>query len=265
MLAGLFVLSLQPAHSASPTDTLPDDARAFEARCSRTWNADCEVEAQRLNILLQIEASDLASYYKKYVKIPVPYDADSLSEIRENLKGFDEEFKESCVGGWAIGCVELSNVRNTLSISEIIANSTMLGRQAEAQRIADAKAAEDARVKREADAARAAEDRRIAREQAQEQRQWKLLYLVGGVTVLLFGVFIALRAVGVSASLSEWGRFYFWLVKAAVVVSFALFLLTAVETVFGALSVPDWMRRPLADLLDKASDAIDPEAQGAPK
>lgn len=74
---------------------------------------------------------------------------------------------------------------------------------------------------------------------------------------------IALRAFGVSASLSEWGKFYFWLVKAAVAVSFALFLLTAVETFFGALTVPDWMRRPLADLLDKASDAIDPKAEGA--
>lgn len=127
-----------------------------------------------------------------------------------------------------------------------------LAARLEVERIAEAK-----RIAAE----KAAEERRIAREQAQEQRQWKLLYLVGGVTVLLFGVFVALRAVGVSASLSEWGRFYFWLVKAAVVVSFALFLLTAVETVFGALSVPDWMRRPLADLLDKASDAIDPEAE----
>ena len=86
---------------------------------------------------------------------------------------------------------------------------------------------------------------------------------MGGVTALLFGVFIALRAFGVTTSLSEWGRFYFWLVRAAVVVSFALFLLTAVETIFGALTIPDWMRRPLADLLDKASDAIDPEVQGA--
>ena len=74
---------------------------------------------------------------------------------------------------------------------------------------------------------------------------------------------IALRAFGVSASLSEWGKFYFWLVKAAVAVSFALFLLTAVETFFGALTVPDWMRRPLAELLNRASDAIDPKAEGA--
>ncbi len=96
-------------------------------------------------------------------------------------------------------------------------------------------------------------------------RKWTLFYLLGGVTALLFGVFIALRAFGVSASLSEWGKFYFWMVKAAVAVSFALFFLTAIETVFGALSVPDWMRRPLADLLDRASDAVAPKTEEAAK
>lgn len=151
---------------------------------------------------------------------------------------------------------------------EQAAETARLAREAEDKRVADAKAAEEARLRKEAEkaaAAQAAEERRIAREQAQEQRKWTLLYLVGGVTTLLFGVFIALRAFGVSASLSEWGKFYFWLVKAAVAVSFALFLLTAVETFFGALTVPDWMRRPLAELLNKASDAIDPEAKEAVK
>lgn len=276
LLGALLVACGQGARAASPSASLWSDAKAFETKCSRTWNADCEAEAQRLNDVLGEDATKLASYYKIQVTIPVPIDASSLAEIRYKLEKANKDHDKNCTGGWAIGCSELSGFMTVLEVSEKIVNGTLLGQEVEAKRlaaekmaeekrIADAKAAEEARVKREADAARAAEERRIAREQAQEQRQWTLLYLVGGVTVLLFGVYIALRAVGVSASLSEWSRFYFWLVKAAVTVSFALFFLTAVETFFGALSIPDWMRRPLADMLDKASDAIDPEAKEAVK
>lgn len=143
--------------------------------------------------------------------------------------------------------------------------------EAEAKRIADAKAAEERRqaeeraeVRRVA-AEKAAEERRIAYEEAREKRQWTLLYLVGGSFILLFGMFFALRAFGANVSLSEWSRSFYWVVRACVVVTFALFFLTAVETIFGAVSFPDWMRRPLADLLDRASDAVAPPPQEAVK
>lgn len=272
LLGTLLVACGQGARAASPSENLWGDAKAFETKCSRTWNADCEAEAQRLNGVLEEEAT----YYRDKVTIPVPTDASSLAEIRYKLEEANKDYDKNCTGGWAIGCNELSGFKYLLQVSEKIANGTLLGQEVEAKRIAaekmaeekriaDAKAAEEARVKRETDAARAAEERRIAREQAQEKRQWTLLYLVGGVTAILFGLFVALRAFGVSVSLSEWGKFYFWLVKAAVVVSFGLFFLTAIETFFGALTVPDWMRRPLADMLDKASDAIDPDAQADAK
>lgn len=124
----------------------------------------------------------------------------------------------------------------------------------EAERIA-----EERRIAAE----RVAEERRIAREEARQKRQWTLIALVGGMLVALFGLFFALRAFGANVALSEWSRSFYWLVKASIAVTFALFFLTSIETVFGALTIPDWMRRPLADLLDKASDAIDPEVQGA--
>lgn len=135
----------------------------------------------------------------------------------------------------------------------------------EAERIAEAKRiADEQRIAAEKAAAeQAAEERRIAREEARAKRQWTLIAVVGGMLVALFGLFAGLRAMGVSASIAEWSRSFYWLTRAAIVLTFALFFLATIETVFGALTIPDWMRRPLADLLDKASDAIDPEAQGA--
>lgn len=130
-------------------------------------------------------------------------------------------------------------------------------KMAEAKRIAD----EQRIAAEKAAAEQAAEERRIAREEARAKRQWTLIATVGGMLVALLGLFVALRAFGVSASIAEWSRSFYWLTRAAIVLTFALFFLATIETVFGALTIPDWMRRPLADLLDKASDAIDPEAQ----
>lgn len=137
----------------------------------------------------------------------------------------------------------------------------------EADRAAEAKRIErEQRLAAEREAAeRVAEERRIAREEARERRQWTLIAVVGGMLVGLLGLFAALRAFGVSASIAEWSRSFYWLTRAAIVLTFALFFLTAVETIFGSLTIPDWMRRPLADLLDKASDAVAPRAEEASK
>lgn len=276
-LAGLLALMVfgQASQASSLTDTLLDDAQTFGATCSRTWNAHCEAEAIRLNDVLREATNRLLPYSSSDIIIPVPYSDTYILKIKEKINSLEKDYHKHCTQGWAIGCGDIGPTKQIWEISEHIANGMMLGqpqreawiaaeKAAEDKRVADAKAAEEARVKQlaeKAEAARAAEERRIEREQAREQRQWTLIVVVGGGLVALLGLFFALRAAGANVSLSEWSRSFYWLVRAAVAVTFALFFLTTVETFFGALSIPDWMRRPLADMLDKASDAIDPDGK----
>lgn len=259
-------LETERAHVRALTDELAQLRRQLAANKSELdakedEKTEVEKEIKDLMDLSVVRPGNLAvaqvrSNDAAMLSVQVNNLKNSNAKIEDRIAAADAELQQATL---RVGALTEAKAR-----AEVEAQRAAAEKAANDKRIADAKAAEELRLKREAEE-RAAEERRIAREQAQEQRKWTLLYLVGGVTALLFGVFIALRAFGVSTTLSEWGKFYFWLVKAAVAVSFALFFLTAVETFFGALTIPDWMRRPLAELLNKASDAIDPEAKGAVK